>query len=68
VENNSGFFRSLLKKPELFSKEDLMAVSKTSYENHIFSKTYCEVISKLISIKFSPLKIAYYILIRCYED
>jgi hypothetical protein len=38
-----------------------MAVSEISYENHIFSKTYCEVISKLISIKFSPLKKAYYI-------
>jgi hypothetical protein len=33
-----------------------------SYENHIFSKIYCEVISKLISIKFSPLNTAYYIL------
>ena len=40
-----------------------MAVSEISYENHIFSKTYCEVISKLISIKFSPLKKAYYILL-----
>jgi hypothetical protein len=39
-----------------------MAVSEISYENHTFSKTYCEVISKLISIKFSPLKTAYYIL------
>ena len=38
-----------------------MALSEISYENHIFSKTYCEVISKLISIKFSPLKTAYYI-------
>jgi hypothetical protein len=36
-----------------------MVVSEISYENHICSKTYCEVISKLISIKFSPLKTAY---------
>jgi hypothetical protein len=38
-----------------------MAVSEISYEHHIFSKTYCEVISKLIFIKFSPLKTVYYI-------